>query len=93
MTIGANLSLFETGDTVKHIPTGENWRVAFCEGDRLWWCGWPEGCADVNDCILVQKCPYLEEKQALLDAMSKMEPGDARGQYARRILNVGKGES
>ena len=33
----------DTGDTVKHGPTGETWVVAYVQGDRLAWCGWPEG--------------------------------------------------
>lgn len=40
------------GDTVHHIPSGENWIVAWAEGDDIAWAGWPAGgtarCADVR---------------------------------------------
>lgn len=43
----------DTGDTVKHKPTGEEWLVAGVKGDRLMWCGWPEGWAAVRLALLV----------------------------------------
>src|SRR5580704_7673683 len=42
------------GDKVFHSPTGETWIVAFVDGDRLAWCGWPDGEAKVSDCTLVE---------------------------------------
>lgn len=40
------------GDHVKHLPTGEEWVVAYVDGDDLAWCGWPDGLARVSDCVL-----------------------------------------
>lgn len=45
-----------TGDTVRHGPTSEEWIVAYVDGDRLAWCGWPEGEALMSDCTLVREC-------------------------------------
>jgi hypothetical protein len=45
---------FRCGDVVKHGPTGEEWLVAYCDGDDLAWCGWPDGLARTADCTLVR---------------------------------------
>lgn len=45
----------DTGDTVRHRPTGEEWIVARVKGDKLAWIGWPPGWADLSDCTLVEK--------------------------------------
>lgn len=45
-----------TGDTVRHGPTSEEWVVAYIDGDRLAWCGWPSGEALLSDCTLVRAC-------------------------------------
>ncbi len=78
----------KTGDTVKHIPTGETWLVAFCEEGRgLSPCGWPETLADIKDCELVESATE-KESQRLLRGLLKMPVGDIRGSYARRKLGV-----
>lgn len=75
----------QTGDTVLHRPTGEEWLVAFEKEGRLYWCGWPEGCADTSDCELVEKGTY-DQRQALLKNMAKMSGNDARKRYAQQVL-------
>lgn len=45
-----------TGDTVHHKPSNEDWLVAYVQGDRLAWCGWPEGEVQLKDCELVRAC-------------------------------------
>ena len=45
-----------TGDTVLHTPSGEEWLVAYVQGDHLAWCGWPEGEAQLADCVLLEAC-------------------------------------
>lgn len=75
----------QTGDTVLHKPTGEEWLVAFEKDGRLYWCGWPEGCADTSDCELVEKGTYAQ-RQALLKDMAKMNGNDARKCYAQEEL-------
>jgi len=75
----------DTGDHVKHGPTGETWVVAFVENGRLAWCGWPEGLADLADCALVQKAAPGEREKLLL-SMADIGDGDMRGRYARERL-------
>ena len=75
----------DTGDVVRHAPTGETWTVALVDRDRLSWCGWPEGEAELKDCTLVEKArPEVRDK--LLREMAAMTGEDHRGRYARRRL-------
>ena len=55
----------DTGDTVRHDPTGEKWIVAYVRGDRLAWCGWPEGEAALSDCTLITKATPDERDELL----------------------------
>lgn len=77
----------ETGDTVKHIPTGETWIVACVEGNDLSWCGWPEGMARLSDCELVEKAT-VQRRQELLESLAAMGQDDHRARYAKRLLNA-----
>jgi hypothetical protein len=87
------MSAIDTGDTVRHKPTGEKWLVACVEGERLSWCGWPEGTANVSDCELIQKAPPVE-KESLLRRLADMRNGnDHRCRYARHALETGTGLS
>lgn len=54
-----------SGDTVKHLPTGETWTVAYVKGPYLAWFGWPEGEARVSDCELIEACSDAEHRKAL----------------------------
>lgn len=74
----------DTGDYVKHGPTGESWVVAYVRGDRLAWCGWPEGEASLEHCTLIQKAAP-GEREKLLQEMTKCS--GARGTYARWRLS------
>lgn len=75
----------ETGDTVRHAPSGETWIVACVEGEDLSWCGWPEGYGSLCDCELVQKATP-EERRELLERLAEMDSSDHRAQYAQRVL-------
>lgn len=55
----------DTGDYVRHGPTGETCVVARVEGDRLAWLGWPPGWADLSDCTLVQKAAPGDREKLL----------------------------
>jgi len=59
-----------TGDIVHHGPTGEDWVVRYVKGDKLAWCGWPPGEADLADCTLIRKATGDEQARLLgrLDA-------------------------
>lgn len=47
---------FRAGDIVHHEPTGEDWVVAYVDGEHLAWCGWPAGEALARDCWLKTSC-------------------------------------
>jgi hypothetical protein len=79
----------DTGDVVRHGPTGEAWVVAYVKGKYLAWCGWPEGEARVSDCSLLKKATP-EEKEKLLQELADMPEDDARRRYARRLLAAQK---
>ena len=74
-----------TGDVAQHGPTGETWTVAYVQGDRLAWCGWPEGEARLADCTLVEKATS-RERDRLLREMAAMTGSDARQRYAAWVL-------
>jgi hypothetical protein len=48
--------IFRAGDVVHHVPTGEEWVVAYVDGKYLAWCGWPDGVAQTSDCRLKTSC-------------------------------------
>lgn len=56
---------FRCGDCVLHRPSGEEWLVAFCEGDELAWAGWPDGRARASDCDLVKRATDDEHRKAV----------------------------
>jgi hypothetical protein len=70
------------GDTVFHIPTGEEWLVAWAEGNELSWCGWPPGIAKLSDCIIRKRCTD-EEHRKTVHAVSKVS--DFRGARVKRL--------
>ena len=80
----------DTGDRVNHTPTGEDWIVAYVTGDRLAWCGWPNGEATLKDCTLVHKCDPTT-RDDLLHELAGVAGNDRRAVYARKRLlcNVG----
>ena len=77
-----------TGDTVKHIPTGETWVVAYADHERgkLAWCGWPEGEANIGDCLLLEQATD-EQYLSLLREIAEMTGADRRGRMARLALS------
>lgn len=75
----------DTGDVVRHGPTGEEWIVACVQGDRLSWCGWPEGMAALADCTLVRKATP-EDRDKLLREMAAIGGSDHRQRYAQTRL-------
>lgn len=71
------------GDHVHHRPSGEDWVVAYVNGDRLCACGWPETLARVSDCELIKKCSNKEHREVLSDMITA---GGSRGAYAKHAL-------
>ena len=80
-------SEIDTGDVVKHVPSGEEWIVAYVRGDKLCACGWPESLANLSDCTLVKKATD-SERIKLLRAMAHTTGGDSRASYARHRLGL-----
>lgn len=76
------MSDIDTGDTVKHGPTGETWIVAYVEGERLAWVGWPQGEARLSDCTLIEKATP-EYRDDLLCKLANI-PLDRPSHYDRR---------
>jgi hypothetical protein len=77
--------VIDTADVVLHGLTGERWVVACVDGDRLRWCGWPEGSAELKDCTLVEKATP-EARLKLLMEIAEMREPDHRGRHARATL-------
>lgn len=77
----------DTADVVLHQPTGEEWVVACVEGNRLMWVGWPEGWANLSDCILIRKATREKYIWWLREMARMTNKDDRRGRYARRKLN------
>lgn len=77
----------DTGDVVLHRPTGEKWVVAFVEGGRLAWCGWPEGTAAVENCELIEAAAP-DQRDRLLHDLASMAGYDVRKSYAVRRLDL-----
>jgi hypothetical protein len=78
-------TLIDTGDIVKHDPSGEEWLVAYVDDDRLAMCGWPAGIAQLSDCTLVEKAT-AEARLKLLLELSAIGGDDHRSSHARRVL-------
>lgn len=72
----------DTGDVVRHGPTGEEWLVAYVDGQHLAWCGWPSGHALVSDCTLVKKATPEERIALLRQLATSQHPGRTRAQRA-----------
>lgn len=71
----------DTGDTVHHLPSGEDWIVAGVADTYLWPVGWPPGRANLADCVLMSKATP-EEKARLRADLAKMPADDERKQFA-----------
>jgi hypothetical protein len=76
----------DTADHVLHGPSGEAWVVAYVKGDRLAWCGWPQGEAALADCTLLKKATPAERDRLLIDMADCSN--DPRAIYAlERLAN------
>lgn len=53
------------GDHVRHIPSGQVWVVAYVDGDRLAWCGWPAGEAPLANFKRVKECSDADHRHML----------------------------
>ncbi len=74
------------GDTVRHGPTGEEWLVAWAEGNELAWSSCPEGCAHVADCDLVRRATDAEHARLVEEIAGK--DGSWGGQVRRLYADL-----
>jgi len=70
----------DTGDTVRHILTGEDWIVAGVAGNHLWPVGWPGGRVNWVNCALIKRATP-EEKAKLQAQLAKLPVEDERRQF------------
>lgn len=77
--------VIDTGDHVKHGPSGEEWTVAYVQNGYLSPCGWPEGEAKLSDCTLIEAATD-EYRLNLLHELAKLS--GPRGAYARWRLGI-----
>lgn len=75
----------DTADHVHHGPSGEDWVVAYVQGDTLCPCGWPETLAKLSDCTLIWKAP-ASERRKLLERMAASREPDSRSRHAQYVL-------
>ncbi len=61
----------QPGDHVHHAPTGEDWVVKRVIGDKLEWCGWPPGQADLADCTLIERATITKA-----EGQTQAKPGE-----------------
>ncbi len=84
------------GDIVAHGPTGEQWVVAYVDGEYLGWCGWPEGEAKLTDCTIVTRCADAEHLDWLRQIGDPKRTPDKRqrmAQAAHPACRLAQGES
>jgi hypothetical protein len=75
--------IIRAGDIVHHEPTGEDWVVAYVDGEHLAWCGWPAGEARLSDCWLKKTCTDAEH----IDWLKQIAKSDGkRARMATRAL-------
>jgi hypothetical protein len=75
----------DTGDTVRHSPSGEDWLVAYVAGGMLCACGWPCTLVPVSECALTEKAT-AENRLELLRQLANGQGDDPRKRYAQRAL-------
>lgn len=75
----------DTGDTVHHLPSGEDWLVAFVAGGMLCACGWPCTLVPVTECTLTEKAT-AEKRLELLQQLANGQSDGPRKRYAQRAL-------
>lgn len=76
--------IYRAGDIVHHEPTNEDWVVAYVDGERLSWCGYPFGEAMASDCWLKKSCTDVEHRN-WLEQIAKSDGKRAR--MARQELD------
>lgn len=53
------------GDHVHHLPTGEEWFVAWAEDGEVAPAGWPASIARLSDCTVTYRCTDTQHAAAV----------------------------
>lgn len=69
--------IYRAGDIVHHEPSGEDWVVAYVDGEDLAPCGWPDSLARASDCWL-KKSVSDEDHVKILREIAKSDGRRAR---------------
>lgn len=77
--------MIRTGDTVRHIPSGEKWLVAYVQGGLVCACSWPGTRVAEKDCHVIRSAGD-QESEDLLKALADTNLNDERKAYAVREL-------
>lgn len=72
------------GDTVRHIPSGEEWTVAYAEGNKLARAEPPGIRADVSECEIIRRCTD-DEHQKAVRGWSLLSSNDTRRARVLRL--------
>ena len=86
----AALKPMRTGDVVYHVPSREEWVVAWADHNHGYMapCGWPECQAKITDCVVIKRASD-EEAEKLVSDIEKSGRRDAR--RARALLTQADG--
>ena len=76
----------DTGDTVRHKPSGEEWTVAYERDGHIAVLGYPATSASIEDCELISKATEAYRQELLEMMLASGRFAD----YAKRRL---KGQS
>lgn len=80
------MTTIDTGDSVRHKPSEEEWLVAYAEGGHVVPCGWPQTIAAEADCVLIRKASDAERLQLLRKMADMSDATDRRCRHARLAL-------
>ena len=70
-------SKIERGDSVHHVPSGEDWIVLDANENYVYPAGWPPSQAFVDDCRVTEKGKWLD----WLDKRESAKPRSTQHRY------------
>ncbi|CAH1661871.1 hypothetical protein CHELA1G11_11999 [Hyphomicrobiales bacterium] len=81
---------FRCGDIVRHLPSGEEWLLAYADYDTgyLSAAGWPDSEAKISDCDLVRAVDDDEHRKRVADWAPY---NDRRGRAVARLYGAATG--
>lgn len=79
----ADNKLPRCGDVVRHIPSGEEWTVAYADEMVLAPAGWPDSRVQTAQCEIIRRCTDDEHQQAVRDWSLKSSTDSRRANVLR----------